>query len=114
MALTRGTYVIMNDFDCPQSSMVAVLTRYDDRKGIWHALYLSTTTNMSKPYGPRPTPLAKFGKRVEWSGDTYRVVGDGKSTATYEDGEPRNWQEYHAGQPMSARKAAIKFCAELV
>lgn len=59
-----------------------------------HALYLSTRTNMSAPYGTNPTPLSKFGRTVEWSGDTYRVIENGQPvTATYDDGEPRQWQD---------------------
>lgn len=34
MTLTRGTYVIMNDIDCPEAMLVAVLARYDDKTGI--------------------------------------------------------------------------------
>ena len=111
MSLARGDYVIMNDCDCPEAKLVAVLTRYDDKRGIWHALYLSTTTNMTAPYGPHPTPIAKFGKRLEWSGDTYKVVDSGEAcVATYEDGMPRRWQDYHGDRAWSARKAAVAQC----
>jgi hypothetical protein len=60
MGLTRGTYVIMNDVDCPEGKLVAVLTRYDDRAGVWHALYLSTATNMAAPQGERTLRTAKW------------------------------------------------------
>lgn len=116
MSLTRGTYVIMNDFDRPEAKLVAVLTRYDDRpgRGIWHALYLASATHMAAPYGPQPTPLAAFGKRVEWSNDTFRCVDTGGPvTATYRDGRPRAWQDCYEGEQWAARKAARAFCAKL-
>jgi hypothetical protein len=109
--LTRGTYVIMNDCDAPEARMVAVLTRYDDQRGIWHALYLSTHTNMAAPYGPQPTPLSKFGKTVEWRWNEYRVVDSGEPcTATYRDGAPRNWQDYRGERWWEARGKAVKAC----
>lgn len=111
--LTRGTYVIMNDCDAPEARLVAVLTRYDDRKGIWHALYLATYTNMAAPYGPRPTPLSAFGKAVEWRWNEYRVVDTGSSvTATYRDGRPRRWQDYHGDRWWPARSKALKACGQ--
>ena len=112
--LTRGTYVIMNDIDCPEARLVAVLTRYDDIKGIWRALYLAAYTNMSAPYGPGPTPISAFGKGVEWSGDAYRVVDTGQPvTATYRDGKPRSWQDRCGDRYWSGRKAAIEFCTRI-
>lgn len=120
MSLTRGTYVIMNDVDCPEAMLVAVLTRYDDRKGIWHALYLARATNMAAPYGSQPTPLHQFAQRVEWAADfrAYRVVPTGEAvTATYRDGKPRQWQDRRGGSERwwpartSAANASAKFAA---
>lgn len=112
MGLTRGTYVIMNDVDCPEARLVAVLTRYDDKRGVWHALYLATYTNMAAPYGTRPTPLSEFGKKVEWKWNEYRVVDSGEPcTATYRDGKPRHWQD-HFGEDRwwEARGRAERAC----
>jgi hypothetical protein len=110
--LTRGTYVIMNDCDCPEARMVAVLTRYDDRKGVWHALYLATYTNMAAPYGPQPTPLSAFGMRVEWKWHEYRVVSTGEPcTATYRDGVPRKCQDcFGEDRWWFARAQAFQAC----
>lgn len=109
--LTRGTYVIMNDVDCPEARLVAVLTKHDDKAGIWHALYLATYTNMSSPHGTMPTPISEFGKTVEWCGSQYRVINTGaESTATYRDGVPRKWQDTHGNKMWDARKQAVKFC----
>lgn len=115
--LTRGTYVIMNDVDCPEAMLVAVLTRYDDKRGVWHALYLAKATNMAAPYGPLPTPLEHFAQRVEWGSDfeTFRVVPTGGAiTATYRDGKPRQWQDRRGGSSRwwPARKAAANACAK--
>lgn len=110
--LTRGTYVIMNDVDAPEARLVAVLTRYDDVKGIWHALYLASYTNMAAPYGTRPTPLSDFGQKVEWRWDEYRVVSSGEPcTAKYRDGAPRQWQDrFGENRWWDARRKAAKFC----
>lgn len=112
MSLTRGTYVIMNDVDCPEARLVAVLTRYDDVKGVWHALYLATYTNMIAPYGQCPTPLSAFGKKVEWKQDEYRVVSTGEPcTATYKDGRPRRWQDcFGEDRWWEARRRTVKAC----
>lgn len=116
--LTRGTYVIMNDVDCPEAKLVAVLTRYDDVDGVWHALYLSDKTHMKTPCGTHPTPLSAFGKTVEWKWSEYCVRDTGAAcTATYRDGEPRKWQDYYGdGRWWSARdkarKACLKFTAD--
>lgn len=114
MSLTRGTYVIMNDVDCPEAMLVAVLTRYDDKRGIWHALYLAKATNMAAPYGTHPTPLHHFAQRVEWCDDydAFRVVPtDEPVTATYRDGKSRRWQD-RGGEDKwwPARRAAAKAC----
>lgn len=116
MSLTRGTYVIMNDVDCPEAMLVAVLTRYHDKTGIWHALYLAKATNMAAPYGPDPTPLDRFAQRVEWGPgfDTFRVVPTGQPvTAQYSDGKPRQWQDRRGGPELwwPARRAAANACA---
>jgi hypothetical protein len=114
--LTRGTYAIMNDVDCPEAMLVAVLTRYDDRAGIWHALYLAKAPNMAAPYGRNPTPLDRFAQRVEWAADfeRFRVVPTGEAvTAQYKDGMPRQWQDRRGGASRwwPARRAAAKACA---
>ncbi len=117
MSLTRGTYVIMNDVDCPEAMLVAVLTRYDESSGKWHALYLAKATNMAAPFGSDPTPLDRFAQRVEWSADfeTFRVVPTGGVvTSQYRDGTPRSWQDRRGGSERwwPARKAASKACAK--
>lgn len=114
MALTRGTHVIMNDVDCPEARLVAVLTRYDDKEGIWHALYLSETTNMTAPHGLQPTPISDFGKRVEWAFELgeYRVVDDGgPCIAAYKDGSARKWQDRSGREWWKAREGAMKAIA---
>lgn len=115
--LTRGTYVIMNDTDCPEGMLVAVLTWYDDKRGIWHALYLASATNMAAPYGMMPTPLDRFAQRVKWGPDfkTYRVVPtNAPVTAEYKDGKPRAWQDRKGGAERwwTARKSAANACSK--
>ena len=93
--LKRGTPVIINDVDCPEGKLVAVLIKVEENH--WKARYLSDYPNMvycCTTYPP--TPLSHFGMKIEWlDDDTYRVVPDdnGNRTATYRDGLPRVWQE---------------------
>lgn len=112
--LTRGQLVIMNDIDCPEAKLVAVLTRFDDKKGIWHARYLAKATSRTKCYSSGalggPTPIDDFGVMIEFVGDHFRAVPSGKpSNAKYRDGKPRSWQDYrngvlHAVDPVSRSK----------
>lgn len=111
--LTRGTPVILNDVDCPEAMLVAVLERYDDKAGVWHARYLSPRTNMQKCCSSGslggPTPIDLFGVKLEIRGEEYRVVQSGASQAKYRDGKPREWQDRRGGdQWQKARKVALK------
>ena len=109
--LTRGTYVIMNDCDAPEGKLVAVLTRYDDKRGFWHALYLSPQTNMAAPRGGRPTPLSDFAKTLEWRDDEYRIIDTYEPvTARYRDGMPRAWQDHSGVKWRASRPRARKAC----
>lgn len=117
MSLTRGTYVIMNDVDCPEAMLVAVLARYDDKTGIWHAIYLANATNMARPYGATPTPIERFAQRVEWGPlfNEFRVVPTGgEVSAKYRDGRPRQWQDRRGGSERwwPARRLASDFCGK--
>jgi len=107
MGLKCGEYVIINDYDCPNARLVAVLTCYDDKTGFWRALYLSKSTTMTAPYGERPIPLKDFGRAVEWHGSQYRVVETGQPcTATYRDGKSRQWQGSSCGW-LDARENVV-------
>jgi hypothetical protein len=94
MILHRGIPVIINDTDEPSSRLVAVLTE-KDRKGVWHALYLSTyPSRLTCWTGYVPTPLDDFGVRLELHGAHYFrcVPTGGEVVATYRDGTLRRWQ----------------------
>lgn len=94
--LVKGMPVIINDFDAPQSRMVAVLTGFDAQKGIWFARYLSRFTNMARCAGEQKyvTALSDFGVRLEVNDSFYRCVVVGPSIATYCDGIERKWQDW--------------------
>lgn len=96
MNLRRGTPVIIMDCEEPSARMVSVLARYDDKKGTWFGLYLSTFPNMTLCHTTSwtPTPIADFGMMLEVNGNQFRCVPSGKpSRATYEDSKPRKWQD---------------------
>jgi hypothetical protein len=115
--LTRGTPVILNDVDCPEAKLVAVLERYDDKGGIWHARYLSPTANMVKCWTSgslgQPTPLDVFGVDLEIKDSKYRVRPVRESKAEYRDGKRRNWQGRSDGDHWrDARKKALELLSE--
>jgi hypothetical protein len=115
--LTRGTPVILDDVDCPEAKLVAVLERYDDKSGIWHARYLSPATSMVKCWTSgslgHPTPLDVFGVRLETKDGKYRVLPVGDSKADYRDGVRRNWQGRTDGKHWrDARKKALGLLVE--
>lgn len=66
--LKRGTPVIINDADAPETRLVAVLKHFNSTKGVWYAEYLSTYPRLKLCYTDRrPTPLSEFGVKLEWS-----------------------------------------------
>lgn len=103
--LRIGVPVIINDCDAPEARLVAVLTRYDAKEGIWHAEYLSTYPHMRNCYTDRrPTPISEFGMRLEWDGRSYRCVPTGgPCIAKYHDGVPRNWQDRQPNRWWASR-----------
>lgn len=118
--LLRGTPVIINDVDCPEAKLVAVIRGYDAKRGVWKADYLSTRTNMPRCWSSGelggPTPLAEFGMRVELD-DTrlsFRVVPTGDApVAKYRDGVSRNWQDRNDELCWwPTRKAAVRLLTE--
>lgn len=118
--LRRGMPVIIMDCEEPSARMIAVLTRYDDSKGTWHALYLSTYPNMRACYTTSwtPTPISDFGMAIEVAGDRYRCVPTGEPCrATYRDGKPRQWQDrcgdvWREMRPKAAAKLDPAFCRQ--
>jgi len=119
--LLRGTPVIINDVDCPEAKLVAVIRGYDAKRGVWKADYLSTRTNMARCWASgeigRPTPISEFGMKVELdeAGLLFRVIPSGQEpTAKYRDGKPRNWQDRNSSEHRwwPTRKAAVRLLNE--
>ena len=114
MALKRGTPVIINDVDCPENRLVAVIMRLTP-DGIWRARYLSTYPHMVFCWTGHdvPTPLADFGVSLEWNGNEFRTVPNGQPCiAKYRDGVPRKWQQ-RGREWWPARTQARALLAEL-
>lgn len=115
--LRRGMPVIINDVDCPESRLVAVIMGWDAKTGVWKARYLSTYPGMTYCTSGGgigfPTALSAFGMKLEWlDGETFQAVPDGSDcTARYRDGEPRKWQE-QVPRPQKSRKMARRLLAE--
>jgi hypothetical protein len=99
--LTPGTPVIINDFDCPDGRLIAVITRCDSKNKLFRARYLSEYPSMiyctSDGGLGFPTPIEDFGVNLEWNDEgKYRAVPNGHpSVALYRDGKPRKWHEPH-------------------
>lgn len=117
--LKRGELVIMNDVDCPEAKLVAVLTRFDDKTGVWHARYLAKATARTKCWSSGnlggPTPISDFGKSIEWDKNRFRIIDTGAPTkAAYRDGKPRQWQDYSSKHWHEADKVSMQKLPELV
>lgn len=115
MNLKRGVPVIMNDVDAPEARLVAVLTSYDDARGVWHARYLSTFPHRARcsSHSWTPTPIAAFGVRLELDGFRFRCVPTGEPCrATYDDGKPRSWQDRAPERWQQIRVKAAAFLVE--
>lgn len=112
----KGMPLIINDTDCPEAKLVAVLQGFDSENGAWRARYLSPKTNMLICWTKGlPTPLAAFGRRVELNVDhtQYRVIATGEPvTATYEDGKSRNWQDRSGREWWECRPQAARLLAK--
>lgn len=111
--LLRGTPVIIEDTDRPESKMVACLIGYDADKGVWRASYLSSSARLRTCWAEhRPTPIADFGVRAIICADQYRIVPTGlESIATYRNGEPREWQEITPSPLVRTRPDAFALLA---
>lgn len=88
---TRPKYVIINDYDAPQPSMVC---GWVPGVGYCYLERLGTKPSHDGMKGAEATPIEAFG--FEWAEDTDGWVrfyqAERPVTATYRDGEPRQWQ----------------------
>ena len=111
--LRKGMPVIINDVERPEARLVAVLTTFNARTGIWRARYLANGTHGTQCWtGGQPTPLSHFGIALESDGDRFRCVSSGEpSIATYRDGRPRSWQDRTPSHWWPFRTYARKFLA---
>ena len=96
--LKPGCCVVINDVEQPCAKLIAVVKEIVGSSVT--AVYLRDGKEL-KPYRngfhgrtETVTPISRFGVKVLIDDGLYwcEVVGD--STATYEDGKPRRWQDY--------------------
>ena len=84
-------YVIINDFDAPQPSMVC---QWVPGVGYCYLDRRDTKPNHDGMTGDAATPVEAFG--IVWTdnkdGTVSFYLSDSPVTATYQDGEPRVWQ----------------------
>lgn len=87
-------FAIINTCDAPQRRMVCEYI-----KGVGYC-YMSRETNTHLKFydgmtASRPTAMEKFGFMVEYDNHVREVkfTRIATSTATYEDGKPRDWQD---------------------
>jgi hypothetical protein len=93
-----GDCVILNDVEQPCARLIGVVVSVDD--GYVKTKYLNADESFSS-YNRRGclsrravvTHLEDFGVRLRVTGVSYWCEVVGESTATYEDGKPRKWQE---------------------
>ena len=88
-----GDLVIINQFDCPCSRLIASVTSVDEHTV--HAEYLSAKTRMREVFSPLSvvTPIDKFGvELVNTDNGRFYTRQISESLATYLDGTVREWQ----------------------
>lgn len=91
--LPLNTLVIVNTCDQPAPRCVAAVVGYED--GRYLCRYVSERLKDWPVMNPRrPTPVSDFGVAIVLEGDSIRTEMVGESTATYEDGKRRFWQDH--------------------
>ena len=104
-----GHCVIINDCDCPGGNLVALVTSASDESV--EARYLSVETGMRECRSSSPasvTPVGEFGVEVRHDGVDFWCEVVGGSVATYEDGEPRSWQELHGARRRKLKDGVLR------
>lgn len=99
--IRAGDPVIINEFDAPQTNMIVVVTSVEKDRVEGHYLSRRKRKDFSGLAGAsghlpteRVTHIRDFGMKLVTEGDVYFVKPTGEpSTATYHDGESRQWQE---------------------
>ncbi len=100
MKPTQPRFAIMNTTDAPQRRMIC---EWIPRVGYcymmrMHEPHLKDFDGM-KPL--RPTDVREFGFKVDFAAGEAHFTRIGMSTATYEDGRPREWQDRQWGDRFS-------------
>lgn len=104
-----GHCVIINHTDFPCAKLVAVVTSVTPERVT--SKYLCSRTNMKECYTTRPatcTPVSDFGFEVRHNSTSYWCQPVGESSATYEDGKTRLWQEHGEGVHWPMKPAVLK------
>lgn len=105
--LIAGDFVIVNTCDRPNAGHVAVVIEVSD-KGIL-CRYLSAHldgydgkpwSDMLCPLRSPPTLCGEFGVRIKVEPYQYEAIKESPSTARYEDGRTREWQESVASEAV--------------
>jgi len=90
-----GNCVIVNDFDCPCSRLIAVVMSV--RNGIRCRYLNNDILNNSVVIGDNVTPIKDFGVEVFFKRNGGKIIFWGKQTgvsvARYKDGKERLWQD---------------------
>lgn len=88
-------FAIFSEFDAPAGNLM-VMVREIQENGFATLRYLKPDAYNREWFTASVsliTPVRDFGVTVEREGTCIRAVRVGDSVATYEDGEPRKWQE---------------------
>jgi len=90
-----GDLVIVGEVDAPEASMVAVVTMADGHRFVRYLGKRACQGSFRRPFMVTVplTPVEMFSVRITFQkGFIVPVVLRGVSSATYADGERRNWQ----------------------
>ena len=108
--IKTGSYVILNDCDCPYTKLVAKVTSVDEEKNHVKAYYICKATNMVECGGrlDLATDVKDFGVELNFVGNTVTGIQVRPSVAAYPDGVPRDWQPGSANPTQGLRKLKSK------
>ncbi len=105
--LIAGDFVIVDTCDRPNAGHVAVVIEVSDRGILCRYLSAHLDCSDGKPWNDMlyplrspPTLCGEFGVRIKVGPYQYEAIKEAPSTARYEDGRTREWQESVASEAV--------------
>ena len=116
-----GDCIILNDVEQPCGRMVCVVTGSNDNEdGFYSVQYMNADSVFDCYCKPpmrnrlnRATKLECFGVALRTDGTRYWCEQIGDSSASYPDGQPRKWQEWHGPIKYVMRSSVFPYLGKV-